>query len=63
VQSIKLKVPKNKQRQNKKGKSIFLPFVHQGPLYWAELKKKKMKERLPKDYYYNETIGKIKASR
>jgi len=36
--------------------------VHQGPLYWEAVRKQKEKDKLPKDYYYNETMGKIKQN-
>ena len=36
--------------------------MHTGPLIWEERVKRRIRDKIPKDYYYQETMGKIKAS-
>lgn len=53
---------RNHVKVNKQFKNMVLPYVHTGPLYWADLRKKRERERLPRDYYYKGTMGKIKEN-
>lgn len=51
---------KHAPKPHKNVKSVFLPFVHKGPLYYTELRQKKMRDKLPRDYFYNASMEKLK---